>query len=248
MKKLITLLFLFCFGLSVLAQNNEHIQKYKFKWGADVPIIGITVGSGAAAFFMHKNQKIITLDEINALSPSMVNKFDRSAIFNDSKGAKITSDIFMYSASLAPALMFIDKEVRKEWKTYLPMWMEVYGMTAGLTELTKQLVKRKRPYVYNDKLSAESKVGKDATVSFFSGHTSTTAASMFFMAKVYADLHPDSKFKPLMWTGAALIPAITGLCRYGAGKHFFTDILVGYAIGAAIGVLVPQLHKIKVKP
>jgi membrane-associated phospholipid phosphatase len=48
-----------------------------------------------------------------------------------------------------------------------------------------------------------------------------------------------------MWTSAALIPAITGLCRYGAGKHFFTDILVGYAIGSAVGILVPQLHKRK---
>lgn len=177
----------------------------------------------------------------------MVNKFDRSAIFHDNKGAKISSDVLLYGASLAPALMFIDKAVRKEWKYYLPMWIEVYGLTSGLTLMTKEIVKRKRPYVYNDKLSAESKVGKDATASFFSGHTSTTAASTFFMAKVFADLHPDSKFKPLMWTGAALIPAITGLCRYGAGKHFFTDILVGYAIGSAVGILVPQLHKRKIQ-
>ncbi|MEZ4880043.1 MAG: phosphatase PAP2 family protein [Chitinophagales bacterium] len=50
-----------------------------------------------------------------------------------------------------------------------------------------------------------------------------------------------------MWTGAAIIPAITGLCRYGAGKHFFTDVIVGYAIGSAIGIGIPQLHKIKQK-
>ena len=247
MNKIISFLFLIFFGLNIIAQNDTYISKYKYKWGVDAPIIGITVGTGAAAYFLHKNKKIITVDEINALSPTMVNKFDRSAIFHDNKGAKISFDVLLYGASLAPALMFIDKAVRKEWKYYLPMWIEVYGLTSGLTLMTKEIVKRKRPYVYNDKLSAESKVGKDATASFFSGHTSTTAASTFFMAKVFADLHPDSKFKPLMWTGAALIPAITGLCRYGAGKHFFTDILVGYAIGSAVGILVPQLHKRKIQ-
>jgi membrane-associated phospholipid phosphatase len=36
--------------------------------------------------------------------------------------------------------------------------------------------------------------------------------------------------------------------RYGGGKHFFSDIIVGYAVGAAIGILVPQLHKVNNKP
>jgi membrane-associated phospholipid phosphatase len=30
-----------------------------------------------------------------------------------------------------------------------------------------------------------------------------------------------------------------------AGKHFLTDVIVGYTIGATVGVLVPQLHKKK---
>lgn len=226
-------------------QSAPETQMYKYKLGVDIPILSIGIGSGIASYILYKKKTPINLEEINALKPEQVNKFDRSAIYRNSNGAKIASDVFYYSASLAPALLFIDKNVRKDWKYVLPMWAEVYGLTSALTLLTKELADRKRPYVYNQNISAESKISKSSTASFFSGHTSVVAANTFFIAKVYSDYHPDSKFKPLMWTGAALVPAITGLCRYGAGKHFFTDILVGYAVGAAIGVLVPHLHKVR---
>ena len=32
--------------------------------------------------------------------------------------------------------------------------------------------------------------------------------------------------------------------RIRAGKHFLTDNLVGYAVGATVGVLVPRLHRV----
>lgn len=246
MKKLLIFVFIFATLFSTFAQQNQQEESiYKFKLGVDIPILSIGVASGITSFILHKKKTPLSIDEINALKPEQVNKFDRSAIFHTSKGASISSDVFYYTASVAPALLFIDKNVRKDWKYVLPMWAEVYGLTSALTLLTKELAHRKRPYVYNQNLSAESKVSKDATSSFFSGHTSVVAANTFFVAKVFADYHPDSKFKPLMWTGAALVPAITGLCRYGAGKHFFTDILVGYAVGATIGVLVPHLHRRK---
>lgn len=241
-------LLLLTFHLAVISfAQNENISTYKYKWGVDAPIMALTVGSSLTGFIMHKNKKVLTAEDISLLNSSQVNKFDRSAIFNQSKSAKISSDVLNISFSLAPALLFIDKKARSEWKYIVPMWAEVYGLTFGLTAMTKELVQRKRPYVYNENVDISKKVSKDATSSFFSGHTSLTAASTFFMAKVYADLHPDSKFKPLMWTGAAIVPALTGLCRYKAGKHYFTDILVGYAVGSVVGILVPQLHKNKLK-
>ena len=39
---------------------------------------------------------------------------------------------------------------------------------------------------------------------------------------------------------AALFVAYT---RVAAEKHYFTDVLIGAAIGSAIGLLVPWLHK-----
>jgi len=39
------------------------------------------------------------------------------------------------------------------------------------------------------------------------------------------------------------MPAVTGYLRYEAGRHFPTDILGGYALGALTGVLIPIMHR-----
>lgn len=68
------------------------------------------------------------------------------------------------------------------------------------------------------------------------------------MAKVFSDYNPQLGAKKWLLFGAALIPpAFVGYYRYKALKHFPTDIIVGTAIGAAVGILVPHLHKINRK-
>jgi membrane-associated phospholipid phosphatase len=49
--------------------------------------------------------------------------------------------------------------------------------------------------------------------------------------------------KPYIWGVAAAIPASVGYMRIKAGKHFLTDNLIGYGVGAAAGILIPELHK-----
>lgn len=245
MRNTLALLLLLLLAFSATAQNNERQSVYKYKLGLDIPIGVITLGTGGTSLILHQKNKPLTAEEVQSLQVTDVNRFDRSAIFRHSHGASVTSDVFQYTSMLAPALLFIDKDIRKDVATFLPIWGETFALTAALTMFTKELVQRKRPYVYNPDVSLEGKLSKSSKASFFSGHTSAAAASSFFIAKVYADYHPDSRLKPLFWTGAALVPAITGLCRYGAGKHFFTDILVGYAIGTTIGILVPHLHRRK---
>src|SRR5690606_23419102 len=124
------------------------------------------------------------------------------------------------------------------------IYTETLLINAALTNLTKELVKRKRPYNYNPNAPLSKKQERDATSSFFSGHTSFTASSSFFLAKVYADTNPNSKYKPLVWTGAATLPLTSAILRVAAGKHFPTDVLVGYVIGAATGILIPHIHKV----
>ncbi|HEX8460354.1 MAG TPA: phosphatase PAP2 family protein, partial [Segetibacter sp.] len=81
--------------------------------------------------------------------------------------------------------------------------------------------------------------------AFFAGHTAATAAATFFMAKAFADFNPDSKAKPYVWAFAASVPALVGYLRYKGGMHFLSDNLLGYAVGAGAGILVPKLHSIK---
>ncbi len=51
--------------------------------------------------------------------------------------------------------------------------------------------------------------------------------------------------KIALWSFSAYIPALTGYFRVKAGKHFTTDVMAGYAVGAFTGWLIPHLHKKK---
>jgi membrane-associated phospholipid phosphatase len=70
-----------------------------------------------------------------------------------------------------------------------------------------------------------------------------TAVNTFYTAKVYSAYISDETTKTLMWTAAALIPAITGFSRVNTHNHFPTDVIVGYIVGAAIGYFIPEIHK-----
>ena len=125
------------------------------------------------------------------------------------------------------------------------MALQTLFITDATTNTIKAMAKRFRPYTYNPDVPTKAKLNSGARYSFVSGHTSITAAFGFFSAKVYSDLYPESPWKPVVWTIGATIPAVTGYLRYRAGKHFPTDIIGGYILGAATGFLVPHLHKKK---
>ena len=57
------------------------------------------------------------------------------------------------------------------------------------------------------------------------------------------DFNPGSPAEPFVWGAAALVPAAVAYYRLEAGKHFLSDNLLGYAVGATAGLVVPQLHK-----
>lgn len=243
--KILSICFL---SVITIAQGQVTSSVYKFKLGVDIPIGTITLGAGTTALIKQKRNQPFTEYEVNSLAYDM-NKLDYSSI-NRSYNKKIhlASDIGMLTAVATPLILLADKKVRNEIKYIAPMWLETFALTYALTGMTKELVRRTRPYVYYDDVPLEKKIAKDARASFFSGHTSMTAASSFFTAKVFADMNPDSKWKPLVWTGAAILPAGIGALRYSGGKHFWTDIITGYLVGATVGILVPHLHKNKDVP
>ena len=112
----------------------------------------------------------------------------------------------------------------------------------GINLLTKTIVKRTRPYVYDPNTPLEKKQSVDARFSFYSGHTSTTAATTFFIARIFSDYLENTLTKTLIWTGAIVYPALVGYARRNTGNHFRTDVIVGYLIGASIGYFIPELH------
>lgn len=243
LRYLILVSILYLYSLGVKAQSPFQ-SPYNLSYKLDIPVITAGLGLNFAYFMLDRKTPSLNESQIFLLNRNDIPTFDRSASYNWSKPSALTSDVLMYTAIASPSFLMIDKDIRKDWLKIGTIWAETMALTTGITNLTKVLVKRTRPFVYNPDAPLEYKTRNDAQYSFFSGHTSVTASMCFMTAKIYSDYHPNSKALPYIWAGAAIVPAATAFFRWKAGKHYFTDVLIGYLSGAAIGILVPHLHKI----
>ena len=224
---------------SIFAQSPYQINK------SDWPI---AIG-GSLIFVsgrvLKTKVKPLTTTQVSLLDVTSINSFDRSATEHWSLKADKASDHLRNTANLLPLTLLAAVPVRKEAGKVGLLLLESYLINNGLTSIFKGTIKRVRPFAYNENVELAVKLEKNARRSFFSGHTSGAAVYSFFTAKVFSDYFPDSKWKPVIWTGAAIIPALTGYYRYRAGAHYPTDIITGYAVGALVGILVPHLHRKK---
>ena len=182
---------------------------------------------------------------------SDVPSFDRASAGYYSETANDNS-YYPFFAGFAMPLLFVvaDKTERQQAGKIIVMYTESLAITATLYTLTAGNVQRSRPLVYPDKngnyrAPLDKRESKNSQRSFYAGHAAATASASFFAAQVFSDLHPNSKLKPYVWIVSAALPAITGYYRYKSGEHFLSDNILGYAIGAASGILVPELHKNK---
>lgn len=243
---LATLFIIITFGGAKAQYSSSFQSPYTVSWQVDAPIGGLSIGLGITYLLLDRKVKPLSEQSIMLLDRKNVWGIDRGATYNWNPTMATVSDGFMFGSMAIPGLLFIDPKVRKDyWKVGI-IWAETFALTAGLTSLTKVLIKRPRPYTYNKNAPMHKKMERDAQYSFFSGHTSVTASMCFMTAKVFTDYNPGHKATPWIWASAAVIPAVTAYLRYGAGKHFFTDVLIGYLIGAGVGILVPELHKIRI--
>lgn len=231
-------------GLFLGGQNVACAQSpYQLKPGREWTLLGAGAALGLSGMAVIHNIDPYTETELAALNSQDVNSFDRAGMHPYRED--VAGDV-MRSVSLAlPLTLLIDERTREDWKTLGVMWGEVLLLQSGLTAITKGLVQRARPYAYDPEAPPEKRKSRDARVSFFSGHTSATAATCFFLASVYSDYPFSKTTKTIAWSAAAVYPAVVGFLRVDSGHHFRTDVITGYVVGAVIGVLIPKLHKTK---
>ncbi len=229
----------------IVAIFSQAQSPYSFSYKVDAPVIGIGLGTLITGFVLEKKMQPLSLNNIQNLDRMNIGTFDRSAAFNWNKKAAHGSDALMYMSGTLPLLFLAGERSRKDFGKVAAISAEVFLLNTGVTYLTKTLVKRTRPYAYNPNVPNSEKLKTDARHSFFSGHTSTVSSMSFSFAMMHTHYYPNSRIKPLVWFAAAVLPMIQGILRVRAGKHFWTDVIVGYGAGAAIGVGVPLLHKIR---
>lgn len=240
MRQSLLLLLLF---LLLQFPVQAQYEPYKITGPIDGSIFGgIALTFGTSILL---DSKVIPFEpeELDGISAPPLLRVDLWSTKQYSNKSRKLSDFLLRTSAIAPLSLMIDRNSKNDLGTIGLLTIESFLINAGITNLTKVTVKRTRPFIYNPDVPIEAKLKKDSRYSFFSGHTSTTAAMYFLGAQMFSDFYPDSNLKPVVWSVAGIVPAITAYARMRAGKHFFTDVLLGYLVGAAIGIVLPVLHR-----
>ena len=236
----------------VFAQMDSAKQKtvsaaamYKIKYKIEVPITAVAAGITLVNFAGISNKDNSTEAQIEALNKDNIPWFDRWTVHKYSKNLDDLSYIPFYLAMPLPLLCLADGKMRKDFWKIGYLYVEALTATGLLYTTAVNLSDRYRPFTYNKESPMDLAVQSNAKKSFYAGHVALVATSTFFMAKVYAQYHPDSKLKWVFYGGAGVLTAATGVMRNLAGMHFLSDVLLGAGMGMLSGLLVPSLHKIK---
>ena len=232
-----------CLGQPAVATAQQGTSPYHTRFAVDAPI---TVGLGAVTLtglYLVQQKDGLSDAELAALNKNDVPKFDRFSAGWYSESAQLTSDLVCYpTLVIAPGLLALNDNVHGHYGQVVALYLQTMLSTEAIFTMSVGNIYRYRPYLYGTE-GGGGRNGKIATNSFFAGHTANTATATFFAAKVFHDFNPDSPAQPYVWGAAAAVPAAMAYFRLDAGKHFLSDNIVGYAVGATMGVLVPQLHK-----
>ncbi|QED39040.1 phosphatase PAP2 family protein [Antarcticibacterium arcticum] len=239
-------------SLCIICLNfNSYSQKKESPYETDLVKDGIWITTGVGlnvvGVLLIQDKPSLSQQDLNALSKDDIWGIDRWAAGNYSEKANSASYIPMFTSFALPLALLINENERSHAGQISVLFVESMATTGALFTITAALVEKSRPLVYNTSIPDEERMDNDEQRSFFAGHTAATAAATFFAAKVFNDFNPDSPWRPVVWGVAAAIPATVGYLRIQSGKHFLTDNIVGLAVGAASGILIPEIHKKKNK-
>jgi PAP2 superfamily len=134
------------------------------------------------------------------------------------------------------ALSAVHGGVNNDWGRDLTATMSSIGVAQLATDVAKGAFRRSRPGVVFDGDPIDT---ADDVHSFFSAHTTTAFAAVVSAGTIASRRgSPQAKW---IWIGGVCLAGSTGYLRVAADRHFFTDALVGAAVGSAIGTLMPRL-------
>lgn len=248
MKKILCIFLLILMTLPLFAEEPESKKIFSLDPLTDGLLLGTGVLLSGGELLLYDVMDINRRKyEEKSYSKSDVNAFDRKLIRPYSKIHGDASDFLIMASLITPVtLLSTDKN---EWFTNGVMYLETILIANGLKETLKLAVNRPRPYIYSgsDDLPESDLNDGGWTKSFPSGHTTLAFASATFLTYTFCRYFRNSPWRIPVSIGSYALATGVAVLRVSSGKHFLSDVLVGAAIGSAVGFLVPFLHTLNTK-
>lgn len=222
---------------------------YRVRAGVEIPLVVATFGVAGLSVLAQAEGSgpWCGLD----CDPQDINPLDRLTVGLASQTAGDVSDVLLYS-SLSLPLVFETIDVATSrphdgWRgfgTDILVLFETMGVSFWLNTLVSQASRRPRPFVYNDSVDDELRLKGTSALSFYSGHASTAFAAATAYSRLFMLRHPNSPLVAPMWIFTYAIATGVAAMRVVYGAHFITDVVVGAAVGVAVGLFIPWLHEL----
>jgi membrane-associated phospholipid phosphatase len=183
-----------------------------------------------------------------ALADTQPTGIDAISPFEFRPGPALVSDAMVGlsgASSLGLSAALVVQE--QDWQVGVGT-VSAMAVTATITEFTKLLVERRRPFTWDTGRSSfradgycASPPSADDCKSFFSGHTSMAAVSSFSAVEALRSSGQLQSHIGFAYGVAALYTVGVGSFRVAAGKHYPTDVVLGALVGSVVGIVVPRL-------
>jgi membrane-associated phospholipid phosphatase len=236
-----------CFALLIAAPSRAAAQAAPDSWRSDEYYIAHSATSVALFGASALARAVVPHDQPGA--DFVWFPGDLAVRANRSHQAASISDIALSLAVATPVAVQLGEGVGPRFANAVLVYSETMAENVFLNSIVKLAVRRPRPYSYQSRTPEQAEDDRsDAFVSFYSGHASTAFTAAVAGSYLFAESAPSGASRNVLWATEFALAGATANLRVRAGKHYYSDVIVGSLVGSGLGIVTPLLHGATYKP
>jgi len=224
-------------ALASPAAAEDVIPGHSVDYPVDGAITGISGGISLASFLIPIRGHDLWERQLFEWDEAVKDKFSRRA--------SAISDGLVGLSIVAPAIYLTGASIDDADGDRLVIYGESVAINTALVAITKRLVQRPRPYRYSTRPSVVAYAkdhADDSMQSFYSGHSALSFGAAVTGAYLLGASERSRGARMAAWGAGLGVASATATLRVRAGKHFYSDVLIGSLVGISVGYAVPALH------